>query len=318
MKKIKIIAPSNSAIDINKEIMKYGVKRLITNGFDVEFGNFIFTSKVFGMATLAEKQEDINRAIYEKVDFLLTIFGGYNSDSLLDKINYEMYNSILIGYSDTTALMNALYTKTGKKSIHGLSFAALCEPRIDRKSLELFFKVMNGECNIVMEAANYIDNDFWFMNADNIAHVRTESAGWLPLVEGHAKGVLLGGNINTFINLSGTQYFPELSEAILLFEVSPETPIKKVFSYFTHLKYLNAYKKIKGMIIGIISPSDQQRDIQLLKLMFVELEVNLNIPIIVNTNFSHYCPIYPLVIGGITEINSVSGNCYVKIIDGIK
>lgn len=317
MKQIIVVAPSNSMSTLSKSVINYGVSRLEQHGYVVKVAKNVYENSVFDMGSIHEKMMDFNYAMEQLDSIIFPVFGGYNSNSLLDCINYEMYNSILIGYSDITALMNAIYVKTKKKSIHGLSFAALCEPNIDQYSLNNFFALLNGEKNLKIEASDYYYEDFWFTHEDMHAHKKIKSTGWIPISEGNVEGIVLGGNIETLLTLAGTKFFPEMDDAILLFEISPDTSVKRLFSFFTQLKYLNVFKKIKGMIIGAENPGNTRININNYIEILKELCIKIDFPIIANTNFSHYDPIYSLIIGGRTELNSEINNTYIKIKESI-
>lgn len=317
MRQVFVIAPSNSMVDLDKKIIHYGVERLREHGYTVNMGENVYKNSVFDMGSVSEKMADFSKAMQKKKNIILPVYGGYNSSSLLSKIDYCNYDSILAGYSDITALMNGIYAKTERKSIHGLSFASLCEADIDKYSLKLFFDLLDGKSNIKVTNSEYMDEDFWFMNTDLKAHKKIKNMGWTPLIEGEQEGILLGGNIETLLTLAGTEFFPDMQDAILLFEYSPNTSIKRIFSFFTQLEYMNVFKKIKGIIMGIdcfnCSPVDVKRYLK----CFEELSIIVDFPIIANTNFSHFNPIYSLVIGGRIVIHSQQNNCYIKILEGV-
>lgn len=96
-----------------------------------------------------------------------------------------------------------------------------------------------------------------------------------------------------------------------------KTAILRLFSFFTQLKYLNVFKKIKGMIIGAENPGNTRININNYIEILKELCIKIDFPIIANTNFSHYDPIYSLIIGGRTELNSEINNTYIKIKESI-
>ena len=78
---------------------------------------------------------------------ILCIKGGYGAMRILDKLDYEIIKQnpkMVIGYSDITALQNAIYAKTSNVSIHGLVGISLLSKTIDDNSKEYFFNLLKG------------------------------------------------------------------------------------------------------------------------------------------------------------------------------
>ena len=63
------------------------------------------------------------------------------------------------------------------------------------------------------------------------------------------EGVVVGGNIRCFLKLSGTRYFPDLCDKILLLEAyGGEVP--QMATYLAQLKQLGAFEKVGGILLG--------------------------------------------------------------------
>ena len=115
---IRVIAPSRSMKTLNEEVIKIAKKRLQQMGFSITFGKNVMNSinDDFGCASISDRIEDLHEAIQDKnVKAILTVIGGYNINQLLDYIDYHFIKenpNILCGFSDITAISNAIYAKT--------------------------------------------------------------------------------------------------------------------------------------------------------------------------------------------------------------
>lgn len=116
---IRVIAPSRSMKILREEVIEIAKGRLEQLGFKVTFGKNVMHSinDDFGCATISDRVEDLHEAFKDKkVKAILTVIGGYNVNQLLDYIDYDLIKEnpkIICGFSDITALLNAIYTKTG-------------------------------------------------------------------------------------------------------------------------------------------------------------------------------------------------------------
>ena len=77
-----------------------------------------------------KKQEyDLNKMFADKdVKMVWCAKGGYNSNSIFDLIDYELIKNnpkMLCGYSDTTAIANIIYERTGLVTFSGQTFKGL-------------------------------------------------------------------------------------------------------------------------------------------------------------------------------------------------
>lgn len=71
--------------------------------------------------------KDLHEAFLDNnVKMILTAIGGYNSNQLLRYIDYDIIKNnpqIICGFSDITALLNAIYTKSGLVTYSGPHFS---------------------------------------------------------------------------------------------------------------------------------------------------------------------------------------------------
>ena len=121
-----IISPASSYLIDYPNRVERGCKFLNKCGYNVNFEKNASKKMLYYSGTADERVEDINNALEnENTDIIMASIGGYNSNQLLDKLDYEKIsesNKIFCGYSDITCLLLAIYVKTKKIVFHGSTF----------------------------------------------------------------------------------------------------------------------------------------------------------------------------------------------------
>ena len=89
-----------------------------------------------------DRVSDIHAAINNpEVHGILSVYGGYNSNQLLDKLDYQTIvasHKPIIGYSDFSAVLNALAAHGSKQAFHGPSFATFCDRTCSNMPIVIF------------------------------------------------------------------------------------------------------------------------------------------------------------------------------------
>ena len=89
------------------------------------------------------------------------------------------------------------------------------------------------------------------MEKNNLYDLSVENSGLyqIPYKFYHGKtveGIVVGGNIRCFLKLAGTEYFPDVTDKILLLEARSGNPAQ-IVTYFAQLEQLGVFKKVKGI-----------------------------------------------------------------------
>lgn len=125
---IRIIAPARSMKIISAESQEIANKRLTDLGFKITFGKHINESDEFASSSIESRIRDLHEAFLDKnVKAILTVIGGFNSNQLLKYIDWNIIKNnpkIFCGYSDITALNNAILKKTGLVSYYGPHYSS--------------------------------------------------------------------------------------------------------------------------------------------------------------------------------------------------
>lgn len=185
-----------------------------------------------------ERASDVNNMFEDpEIDAILCVRGGWGCSRILPLLNYDMIRAnpkILIGYSDITALLNAIHAKTGLITFHGPV------GRSDWNSFTLnFFKsiLFDGEA-VTMKNPDAI--------GDNLTQVRDRV---ITINPGNVSGRLLGGNLTVLSAMMGSQYLPAWKDAVLFLEDVGEE-IYRVDRMITQLKLNGVLDDIGGFVFG--------------------------------------------------------------------
>ena len=120
---VRVIAPARSLGIVSGECRRIACERLAEMGLSVSFGRHAEETDEFCSSSAAARLEDLHEAFADRtVDGILTVIGGFNSVEILAGIDYRLIAEnpkILCGFSDITALANAIYAKTGLVTYSG-------------------------------------------------------------------------------------------------------------------------------------------------------------------------------------------------------
>src|SRR3989344_704500 len=225
---IRVIAPAVSLAAIHGDIRELAKKRLQELGFQVTFSKHIEECDDFESSSVPSRVEDIHEAFADKkVNAILTATGGFNSNQLLKYLNYKLIKKnpkIICGYSDITALQNAIYKKTGLVTYAGPDFLDFGMQQGFEYTLEYFRKcLMSKEPFEVLPSLQWSD-DRWWEDQQNRKFI--ENKGPIVVNSGISKGIsegtIIGGNLSTLNLLQGTEFMPKLKKTILFIEDDEE------------------------------------------------------------------------------------------------
>lgn len=295
---IRIVAPSRSLKILSQETIDTAIKNLEALDLKITFSKNCSNSNDNFSSSIEDRVEDLHDAFKDKnVKGILTVIGGYNSNQIIDYLDYNLIRNnpkIICGYSDITALNNAIYTQTGLVTYIGPHFSSFGMKKGLEYTLEYFKKMLMYNEAFDIKSSDEWSDDLWFIDQENREFIK--NVGMYSLNNGKAEGVLVGGNISTFCLLSGTKYFPDLTDKILMLEAHSEIKEYHFDRLLQNLIQQPNFTKIKGLIIGMFQKDSQIDKVKLTKIFQNKKELK-NIPIITNVNFGHITPIATLPIG---------------------
>ncbi|MFH1840426.1 MAG: S66 peptidase family protein [Nanoarchaeota archaeon] len=296
---IRIISPSKNWSLLSKETRKIAIEQLEKLGFKVTFSKNINKTDNFDSSSIKSRVEDIHEAFKDKnVKAILTTIGGFNTNQILKYLDYDLIKSnpkIVCGYSDITALGNAIYAKTGLVTYSGPHFSSFGMKKGLGYTLEYFKKCLFSEDEFEIKFSKEYSDDSWYLNQEKRKFIKNK--GHLVVNEGNAEGILIGGNLCTFNLLQGTEFLPSLKNSILFLEDDYESKIKHFDRDLQSVLHLKDFKHVKGLVIGRFQKDSEVKEELLVESIKSKKELN-KIPVISNVDFGHTTPIITFPIGG--------------------
>ncbi len=202
-----LIAPGSY---ISEDELKESKDNLEKLGYKVEFNEKILSKSGYLAGTDESRADEVNSMFAnKKINGIVCARGGYGCARILPLLHYDLIKNnpkILIGYSDITALLNGIYSKTGLITFHG----PVGISSFNDFSVTYFNEVLvHPEEKLILINAKSEDE-----KAEN--KVTT-------IASGKAVGELVGGNLSLMNSLIGTKYdFNGEGKIIFLEEIGEE------------------------------------------------------------------------------------------------
>lgn len=306
---VRIIAPSRSMVILKEDCIKLATERLEALGLKVTFGKYVMEADPDYICTSVEHRvEDLNEAFRDKnVKAILTVIGGFNSNQMLDYIDYEAIKGnpkIFCGFSDITALSNAIHAKTGLVTYSGPHYSSFGMLKGFEYTLEYFKKMFFEEDEFEVESSKEWSDDPWFLDQENREFIQNE--GMYIINEGTAEGNIIGGNLCTLNLLQGTEYMPNIENKILFLE--DDDMAGKIFLMefdrnLQSLMHMPEFKTVKGIVLGRSQKATNMTKEKWIKLVKNKPELS-NIPVIAGVDFGHSTPIITFPVGGYAKLEA--------------
>jgi len=303
---IRIIAPARSLSLLSEDLVKLAKENFEKQGFKITFSKNCRESDIFISSSIRSRVDDLHKAFSDKnVKAIFAVIGGFNSNQLLKYLDYNLIKNnskILCGYSDITALTNAITSKTGLITYSGLHFSTWGMKKEFEYNLEYFRKCLVEEGEFEIKPSKTWSDDEWYKDQENRNLI--DNKGFIILNKGEAEGIIFGGNLCTFNLLQGTEFMPDVSNSILFLEDDDMAEDYFGVEFDRNLQSLihqPNFEKVKGIVIGRFQ---KNTDMNLEKLKYIigtkkELK---NIPIVANVDFGHTNPLITFPIGGTVKL----------------
>ncbi|MEO0557182.1 MAG: LD-carboxypeptidase [Bacteroidota bacterium] len=170
-------------------------------GFRTKTGRHVLARFGFLAGTDAQRAEDLMRLFADPdVDAILAVRGGWGCARILPLLDYEVIRQNpkpLIGYSDITALLLAIYAKTGLVTFHGPVGVSTWQGETVRSFLRVLVDGLPLRIG---------------------PETRSNRMATRTIRGGVAEGPLAGGNLSVIAGMAGSEYLPDLADHVLFFE----------------------------------------------------------------------------------------------------
>jgi muramoyltetrapeptide carboxypeptidase len=311
---IRVIAPSRSLAIVKGEQRRLAEERLTELGFHVTYGETALVHDDFFSNSIEDRIADLHTAFNDpNVKGIFAGIGGYNANQLLRYIDYDIIRAnpkVICGYSDITAILLAIYKKTGLTTYVGPYFSSLGMKVGLEYTMEYFTKALMRDVAFELKQSETWSDDSWHLEQEDRQFYPNQ--GYMIIQEGEAEGTIIGGNLCTMNLLQGTEYMPSLENSILFIEDDEES---HPFSFDRDLQSLLHQPDaagIKGIIIGRFQKESGMTDYALHEIIASKQELK-GIPVIANANFGHVTPFATVPIGGKASLIARNGRATVNI-----
>ncbi|MBQ9042612.1 MAG: LD-carboxypeptidase [Eggerthellaceae bacterium] len=289
---VAVITPSALP---SEEQVKATVEGLKGWGYNPVEGKHVYAEE----RTLDDCVEDLVWALEDpEVKAIFCVRGGYGASEVLDQVELDLVkqaNKPVIGYSDITVLHSA-WTSAGLPSVHASMSAAFADD-FPKDCFEAEQKMLRGELPTYKCAGSEYDK------------------------QGHAEGILIGGNLSTFTSVLGTVYdCTKVDQPYILFLEDVGEDVQHVHRYLAVLKHLGVLDRAMGVVFGewVDVPADMDdydgssrggEFASVADMISRQYAADLNVPVAFGFPAGHGDANYPLLMGAKATLD-VSGDGY--------
>ncbi len=304
---VRIIAPSRSLSIIDKKTREIANTRFEELSLKLSFSKNCESIDDFSSSSIEERIEDLHEAFLDKkVKAIFTVIGGDNVNQLLKYIDYNIVKrnpKIICGYSDTTALSNALFHKTGLVTYSGPAYSTLGMLKGIDFSINYIKKCLFSSDPYEVINSEQWSDDAWYLDQEKRNFYKDN--GIEVLNHGEAEGKIVGGNLCTLNLLQGTEFMPDLTNAVLFLEDDELTSPSNFDRDLQSLIHQKNFDSVKGIVIGKFQLKSEVSETLLKKIIQSKQEL-ASIPVLYNLNFGHTTPHICFPIGGFVKIDTKS------------
>lgn len=266
-----------------KEEVEKHIKLLNDHGFKCKLGKSLFAKEGYLAGSDTLRANDLMEMFKDdEVDGILCYKGGYGCQRFLHLLDFEeikKHPKLIMGFSDVTILLNAIYQKCDFPTVHGEM--GVCMQNYEEYTFNHFFNTILNGFNLPLK------NPTKELNVIN---------------EGIAEGTLVGGNLSLIYALMGTKYEIELKDKILFIEDVDEAPysVDRMLSSLTLSGKLN---EVNAVICGYFTRCENDQEINALLEHYLK---PLNVPVVTNFQSGHDKPFINIPIGLKVKLDTFS------------
>ena len=203
---VGLVLPASAAFDA--EDVSVAREQMEAIGFKVVTGAHATDKWGYFAGKDRDRAADINAMFADdRIAGIVCYTGGWGSPRVLPYLDYELIArkpKVVIGYSDITALLNAITKRTGLVTFHG----PVGSSTFDAYTLENFRRVvMTPEAPGLLEQPAKKPTDL----IDRVNRIS-------KIAPGKGTGRLVGGNLTMVASVMGTPYEVDTTGAILFLE----------------------------------------------------------------------------------------------------
>lgn len=288
---IGLISPSSRLPKVEKydKIVKQ-VKEL---GYRIKEGKNARKRYGYLAGTDQERAADLNAMFADdSVDAIMPFRGGWGANRILHLIDYDLIRAnpkIMVGFSDITSLLLAIYSQTGLITFHG----PVGKSDWTDYTTSNFKQILSGA---PLQPIN--------SSAKGVCKPCEKISVISP---GKAEGRLMGGNLSVLTAMIGSDYLPDWRGNILFLEDVGED-IYRIDRMITQLKISGVLDQLSGFIFGQCKNCERSNSYSLtLSQVFDDHIKPLGIPAFSGAMFGHISKMLTFPVGLPAEMDAQTG-----------
>lgn len=265
---IGIVAPAGP---VTKKAISGAEKYLVSKGYRVKVGRNLFKKRGYLAGTDRERAADLNVMFADKkVRAIVCARGGYGTIRFLDRLDYRLIRrnpKILIGFSDITALQQAVWARTGLVTFYGPMATIDLKLNMNRFTENHLWPVLTGK--------------------SGKGTGLTGGSAWKIYKGEKCRGRILGGCFSLLYPLIGTPYQPDFRNTILVVEDIEEDPYM-IDKGLHQMRHAGILKQLNGLVIGKMTRCVARKKPTLtLDQVIRDLVPYINGPVVADLDFGH-------------------------------
>jgi muramoyltetrapeptide carboxypeptidase len=291
---VGLVLPASN--EMAADDIAWGREQLEALGFKVQMGRHVYDRHGYFAGTDRDRAADVNRMFADKsIDGIFCYTGGWGTPRMLPYLDYELIArnpKALIGFSDITALLNAVYQRTGLVTFHG----PVAGSTFNEYSAENFRRVvMAAEPAGLLEPPEKRPSEL----VDRTNRI-------LHLAPGKASGRLVGGNLSLIAATMGTPYEIDTAGAILFLEDIREE-VYRMDRMLTQLALGGKFERAAGIVFGRCTECQSRPSGFSLEDILRDRFGSLKVPAISGLSFGHIENKLTLPIGVMATLDADAG-----------
>jgi len=222
---IGVVAPAGP---FERKFFSQGLSTLESMGFQIQVPDEVFEKTGYLAGDDAHRAQLVIRLFKDPaIHAIVCARGGFGSLRILPRLDFNAIRKnpkIFMGFSDITALLTAITTRTGLVSFHGPVVTTMAN-------------ALKNTRNALLAA----------ISSDLPIEVRPTSG--VVIRAGRAQGPVIGGNLTTLCHLLKTPFEARFKNHILLLEDRGEA-LYRIDRMLFQMKLAGCFEGVAGLVLG--------------------------------------------------------------------
>lgn len=314
-------AGSENDIDLNK--IKFATEQFNKIGYYIKETDNCRKNKNGRSSSSKERAKELEELLID--NNIKAIIGLAGGEFLLEMMSYVNLKAVknnpkwIQGFSDITGLLFPITTICDISTIYGNNFKTFAMKNWHQSLIDNI-NILEGKISIEKSYETFSNKRQEYIIGNETYELDTQ-VFWKNLNDEkkvNIKGRIIGGCIDIIENIIGTKFdnitnFIEKykNDGIVWYFDNCELSSEDIVRTMWQFKEAGYFKYTKGIIFGRNGVEESSYGISFEEALKESL-LELNVPIIINTDISHKRPLMSIINGAIAEVNSEKGKGYIS------